>query len=212
MDFRDKLVKLAYDKVELRPHLLPLLKEASKGGETFIKLLEDAGILASTLDIQNPTRILSHIAKYLSDGGFFEAFETGPLSYSDLKVVSYTPLQGYNDVEIDWQAKLMLSWDTATELILYPILLRYSRASVKVLAGNKAFRDLVSKEIRIRSGAETRLYDSFTSHLERNSDFESGADIGPYGSGVELDHYSQGFEGKWGSQGLLITLQGETRI
>lgn len=210
MNLRDKLVKLAFENEDLRPHLLPLIKDASNPGQDFLKVLEDAGIPERTLEERNPSRVLSYVAKYVSDEGLFETFETGPLSYSSLKVASYSSRQG--DDQIEWEAKLILPWEAATELVLYAVVGRYSPTSVKNLARNKDFRDIVSKGVRIRSARETWLYDSFTKHLERNSDFEIGADIGPYGSGVELAHYMTGLEGKWGPQGLLIQLKGESRL
>ena len=62
MSLRDKIIRLAHEKPELREHLLPLLKSASNEKGKILRTLQQAANALDTAELQ-----LDHISQHISD-------------------------------------------------------------------------------------------------------------------------------------------------
>lgn len=204
-NLRDRLIRLAFEKKALRPHLLPLIKQASRDGEEFKQTLLDAGIPERDLYEQNPAKILREAADYIMSEGLFEAFESGPLSYRDLKVMGFH--EEAEDVLV-WDLKLLLPWPEAAKLVLYAVADDKHVRLASQLASDREFQQLVSKNMSGTSN-DPMVYVDVYEHAAEHVDFRLDHEVG-YERYRDLEHEAERLKAKWTSRGLEIEINGQS--
>lgn len=203
---REQLIRLAFEKKALRPHILPLVREASRAGDAFKLLLLNSGIPERDLIEKNPSKILREAADYISVEGLFESFDSGPVKYRDLKVTGFH--EDIDDDVINWEIKLLLPWPAATRLVLYTVADDRHVGLAPQFAKSREFQQLVSKGMPIKAKSPL-VYDELYDYVSEHVDFRIEHEMG-YENYRELKHESEELVGKWTSSGLEITLIGQS--